>query len=451
MAGELLLRHRDHRGEARLRQALAVLPHRLVDELPDVPPGWAAGKIPAGGLGELHQVLRELLQLSGLAVQHQEVSMLLGGGVVLLQKVHVVDDGGQGGLDVVGDVGDELGLQALALELVLHGNAHPPADGVQVLAVAAEVPDHPAGVHLIAEVPGRQRLTALAQLLELIGEGRGGEDQQQRKNGVGPSGVVPQQDGDKECKPRAAQQRPPDQGDSPDGSHRPPPDGPQSPPEEAEEPVGEGILPPFAELPPDADGHPPALDQGRHQGKARRPEPQGQGIAEEEVRVMYHGHKPRCGAAHGGEVQDEVEIQGQLFLPAGDDLLPAGLPPRGPGEIDAHHQQPQDAEGGEVRGRGAARRRPLIVALGPVEAVRGPGLGVVVEPEGPAVVPEVPDVGVPLLVVVIEGRPAVPVGGIEGQAQVGGIGRLIVPEEFHGVRSQVLPIDGRGIRIQSPR
>ena len=166
----------------------------------------------------------------------------------------------------------------------------------------------------------------LAELLELIGEGRGGEDQQQRKNGLGPPGVVPQQDGNEKRQARAAQQRPPDQGDGPDGGHGPPPDGPEAPPEKAEEPVGEGILPPFSELSPDADGHPPALDQGRHQGKAHRPEPQGQGIAEEEVRVLYHGDQPRCGAAHGGEVQDKVEVQGQLFLPAGDDLLPAGFP-----------------------------------------------------------------------------------------------------------------------------
>ena len=192
-------------------------------------------------------------------------------------------------------------------------------------------------------------------------------------------------------------------------------------------------------FPPDADGHPPALDQGRHQGKARRPEAQGQGIAEEEVRVLYHVHKARRGAAYRREVQDEVEVQGQLFLPAGDDLLPAGLPARGAGEIDVDHQRPQDAQRRQVRGRAAARRHPLIVALGPVEAVRGPGLGVVVEPEGPAPVPEVLDVAVPRLMVVIGGRPGVPVGGIEGQTQVGGIGRLIVPEEFYGVRSQPPP------------
>ena len=404
MAGELLLRQRHHRGEARIGQALAVLPHRLLDELPDIPPGGAAGQVPAGGLGELHQVLRQLLELPGLAVQHQKVGVLLGGGVVFLQKVHVIDDGGQGRLDIVGDVGDELRLQALALKLVLHGDAHPPADGVQVLPVAAEIPKHPVGVHFIAEVSGGQGLTALAELLQLESRGPCGGNEKQGEQQEKSARAVAQQNDAEKGQRRAPQHRPPDQGDGPDGGDRPPPDHPQAPVKNAEKLIDQGVAPPLPQLAPDANGHPRPLQQhfAGHQQQGQHQ--QGRRLAEEDVRSavqqLHQQHQKdndRC-HRHG-----EIEVQGQLLLPAGDDLLPARAAAGGPGQIEEDHQQSEKAEGREIRRGAIGLLLPLKEALRPVKAVGSLAVSVQVEPQAVSPAPELPYKDVVLTVAVIEG------------------------------------------------
>ena len=86
--------------------------------------------IAGGCLTGLHQVLGQLLQPVGLTVQHCQI--FLGGRrkILLFQQVHIVDNAGKGRFNVVGDIGDELCLQPLTLQPLLHGLIHTNADGV---------------------------------------------------------------------------------------------------------------------------------------------------------------------------------------------------------------------------------------------------------------------------------------------------------------------------------
>ena len=91
-------------------------------------------QIAGGGFAGLHQILDELFQPGGLPFQHRQIFLhLLPLRVGFVQQVHIVDDGGEGGLDVVGYVGNQLGLEPLALEPPLYGGGQPIPDMGQVL------------------------------------------------------------------------------------------------------------------------------------------------------------------------------------------------------------------------------------------------------------------------------------------------------------------------------
>ena len=129
-----------------------------------------------GGFGGLHQVLGELFQPGGLAVQNLQVFPgLVVGHRLLFQQVHIADDGGQGGFDVVGDVGDELGLHPLRLHLLLHRVLDALADVVQVFPVLPEGPPQVLCGHFVVQMAGGQ--LAAPRL-----EGPHGEDHEEHQS-----------------------------------------------------------------------------------------------------------------------------------------------------------------------------------------------------------------------------------------------------------------------------
>ena len=111
-------------------------------------------QIAGGGLACLHQILNELFQPGGLPFQHRQIFLhLLPLRVGFVQQVHIVDDGGEGGLDVVGYVGDQLGLEPLAFEPSLHGGGQSIPDMGQILRGVPLLRAHIPGVDGIAEIP----------------------------------------------------------------------------------------------------------------------------------------------------------------------------------------------------------------------------------------------------------------------------------------------------------
>ena len=178
--GQRLLRRAGHQRQAAVGQPFLVLAHDLIEQDGHVR-GLQIHRQRAGGrLGRLHQILRQLFQPAALPVQHGDI---LPGGlglhVLLLQQIHVVDDGGQGGLDVVGHVGDELGLHALGLGLLLHGLLYAGAQVVHALAVALEVTDEQPGVDVLGEVAVGHGFAALLQSTQAQGDIQNGQQLQE--------------------------------------------------------------------------------------------------------------------------------------------------------------------------------------------------------------------------------------------------------------------------------
>ena len=82
------------------------------------------------GLARLDQIFGELFELEGLPLEDGEVFFLLLARVLMLQKIHIVDDARQRRFDVVRDVRDELRFEPLAFELLIDGRGHAVADGI---------------------------------------------------------------------------------------------------------------------------------------------------------------------------------------------------------------------------------------------------------------------------------------------------------------------------------
>ena len=169
--GDGLLRRAGHQRQAAVGQPVLVFAHDLVEQHGDVRGLQIYRQCAGGRLGRLHQVLRQLFQAAALAVQHGNI---LPGGlglhILLLQQVHIVDDGGQGGLDVVGHVGDQLGLHALGFGLLLHRQLYAGTQVIHALAVALEVADEPPGVDVLGEVAVGHIFAASLQNAEVQGD-----------------------------------------------------------------------------------------------------------------------------------------------------------------------------------------------------------------------------------------------------------------------------------------
>ena len=111
----------DHR-QPRGGELLAVLPQSLGHQLGHPQPLRVHCQGPRGGLAGLHQILGELLEPLALPVQHLDILPgFLPLDVLLFEKVHIVDDGGEGSLQVMGDIGNKFSLHPLRLQTLVHG------------------------------------------------------------------------------------------------------------------------------------------------------------------------------------------------------------------------------------------------------------------------------------------------------------------------------------------
>mgnify|MGYP000360410751 CR=1 FL=1 len=145
----MCLREGGYHSEPALGKFFLKLPQGLLDELHHAQPVQVHRQASGGRLGRLHQILRQLLEALALAVQHLDIFLGLGiVDVLLFQQIHIVDDAGQRGLEIVGDVGDQLGLEALALDALVHGISDGGAQIVELPGVPGQVAVHFVGVDL---------------------------------------------------------------------------------------------------------------------------------------------------------------------------------------------------------------------------------------------------------------------------------------------------------------
>ena len=127
------------------------------------------GNVAGAGLAHLHQVLDELFHPVGLAVQHLQIGLLLLGGVGFFQQVHIVDDGGQGRFDIVGHVGDQLGLHAFGFQLILSRHHRHIRQTVQLFGELPEGADEVFVIHLGLQITAAHTLGSVQQRAEAVG------------------------------------------------------------------------------------------------------------------------------------------------------------------------------------------------------------------------------------------------------------------------------------------
>ena len=106
-----------------------------------------------------------------LPVQHGDVfPRRRGRHILLLQQIHIVDDGRQRRFDVVGYIGDQLGFQVLGLHLLLHRLLQAALYIVQLLSVSLEISDEIPGIDSRGEIPLGQLFAALLQRPQAYGD-----------------------------------------------------------------------------------------------------------------------------------------------------------------------------------------------------------------------------------------------------------------------------------------
>ncbi len=307
-------------------QLLVVVPDGLVDDLVDHDGLQIHGDIARGRLAGLHQILGQLFQPAGLPVKHQQVLLCGVRKVLLLQQIHVVDDAGQGRLDVMGDVGDEFGLQPLAFQPLLHRLVHADADGVQILGVALHVKVHLLGIQLGLQVPGGQSGAHVPDPLELEGQpgrprhqGRVQRGNQQENKEASVAGEEQQdQDGLSSQNPQRRQDGSPGHWQCSDQlRHRPPAPLPQ-PFAPAYQPPADRIAPPLSLFEPGGQSqHHRQQDGGTaHGGKADRGDRKSR--RHPAVRSRDPGQDRNAEQPYH---QAEIQVQGNPVLPVEANLL----------------------------------------------------------------------------------------------------------------------------------
>ena len=165
----------------------------LVHGFHPVDPRQLHRDVAGGGLAEFNEIVNEPLHPGGLPGQNLQVLLPVLLAVGLLQKVHIVDDGGQGGLDVVGHVGNELRAHPFGAHLLLGRQLDHVAQAVELPGHILIGPQHIFFVHLNIQVPAPHSLGGFQEGTENIGavngqSHTGQNDNQQQESTVKAQG-----------------------------------------------------------------------------------------------------------------------------------------------------------------------------------------------------------------------------------------------------------------------
>lgn len=81
--------------------------------------------LPLAALADVENILDHIFQAEGFFVQNFDVILyMVGKRLLLFQQIYVADNRGKRRLNVMGNVGDELHLHALALYTFLHSGVY---------------------------------------------------------------------------------------------------------------------------------------------------------------------------------------------------------------------------------------------------------------------------------------------------------------------------------------
>ena len=250
----------------------------------------------------------------------------------------------------MGHIGDELGLHALGLGLLLHRPLHAGAQVIHPLAVALEVADQRPGVDALGEVARRQLLAALLQNAQVQGDIQDGEELHQlhyHKDAV--HGAVACQNQKRLHKEQAHRHQRgfPDQRQGNCGAVQAPAHGPEDTPQQAEDTRGQGAAQHRPRLALGGEYTQEQQDKGHHQGNKKHLRFHGiieQGVPADEKRA---------------DQRQQPQVHRDLIQPRQVDTLVAGpVSGRGHGEAEAKQRQQQEQRRQKYR-QSRVRQQPF--------------------------------------------------------------------------------------------
>ena len=300
----------------------------LIDQDRCQPDSYVAGR----GFAGLHQILCQLFQPLALPVQYSQVLRGFLRKLLFLQKVNVVDDGGKGSFDIVGDVGDQLSFQPFGLHPLFHGPGHAGTDGVEIFRVDTDIPEHLTGVDFCFQITGGQRGAHVPDLLELAAQpGCPHNDRQVKDQGQQEKHTAVVAFKHHQCQKSLDNQDAAHQYHGSPGHREDLKEISQNAPDLAaagekkgQQKVAKGVAPPFSHFESGRDGH--------QSGKADQP---AQKNAKEQSAQTAEDLSNVCAAGAADEdpvhhdqrnvepkgVAAEIQFQGNTVLPGGDNAL----------------------------------------------------------------------------------------------------------------------------------
>ncbi len=372
---DLLLRGGLSELEAGFRDAVGQLPQPLGKQLRHVQPLQDIGQVAAGGLGRFEEILGEAPEPLGFLVQHLHVvGRVLGADPLPLQQVHIGDDGGQGGFQVMGDVGHQLGLEPFRPHLVLQGDLQALGQGVDVLRQGVQQGlsggGHPEP-HLPAPDPGGVFDHPLygGSLPQHI-EQRGAVDGQEHR----PAQQETRQAEAGGQQPRQQQRQEQGSGKGSEGRCRPEGQGTsrqrlaqaagqlhEGPDQPAEHRRHQGVpqqLPPFDPLHHGNAGEYAQKGGRRHHRGGQKGEQLIVGL----VQLPVEGQQRQHGPDQQGHGHRKAHIQIEAVRPEQVDLLGTAAPAGGIGQVEHRRQEQQPSGHGLVDAQ--VPQHPVMLELG---------------------------------------------------------------------------------------
>ena len=298
----------------------------------------------------------------------------------LLQQIHIVDDGGQGGLNVVGNVGYQLRLHPVGLELILRRHHGHIRQGVELFGAVRKAADqifrgNPTIQIALRHPPGPRQ--DHAEGIGTVGSHSAADDQRKDEQNQPAVRIIaechrqPQQEYHRAQNQRRDHPLPHgvQRGEQPHRHTEQPPAAfgqrPHTPAEKAvAPPVAAGCL---------ALGRQSEEVPHRQQRRAK----EGQYTQHHQTPLEAAGIRIGCPAcqhtarrdqqAHASHRRDGVKIQRQTVQPAGPDFLAVPLMTGSDDQIhhgNGEHRQADQQAGQQIRLAALQQRHQLPVALG---------------------------------------------------------------------------------------
>jgi len=127
---------------------------RLVNQFNKVQPANLQLHISRAGFGGLYQIFRQIFQTEGFLFQHIQITQdFLILNMFPLNQIYIINNRSQRCLDVMGDIGDQVGFQPLAFYFFRQSHLQTLADIVKIFCSFTDFPGKLGFIYLVGGFP----------------------------------------------------------------------------------------------------------------------------------------------------------------------------------------------------------------------------------------------------------------------------------------------------------